>query len=184
MFSLSTPRFKLEELNNPVHFILDTLSSSTGLHNTQNTEHFSYRPYACFSVFTVPLLMAGNLLRNQSFCKNSQITSFSILYIEGQVAQVWISFQKDRMILMKYDNFLKALQSVSTRSWTALKWQHPWFSQQSNFVMILLSSDIVFLLPLWSQWLGMLNYSLHFFRMRLYRKIPKIGTSKYKPLQI
>ena len=69
--------------------------------------------------------MAGNLLGNQSFCKNPQITSFSILYIEGQVAQVWISFQKDRMILMEYDNFLKALQSMSTRSRTALKWQYP-----------------------------------------------------------
>ena len=67
-------------------------------------------------LLTVPLLMAGNLLRTQNLCKNPQITSFSILYIEGQVAQIWISFQKDRMILMENDNFLKALQSVSTRS--------------------------------------------------------------------
>ena len=51
-------------------------------------------------LFTVPLLtrMVGSLLRNQNLCKNPQINSFSILYIEGQVSQIWISFQKNRII--------------------------------------------------------------------------------------
>ena len=159
MFSLSTSRFKLEELNNPVHLFWTLYRQALAFTALKTQNNYSYQPYACCSVFTVSLLMAGNLL-NQT--KNPQITSFSILYIEGQVAQIWISFQKDRKILMENDNFRKALQSMSTRSWTGLKWQHPWFSQQSNLVMMLLTLDIVFLLPLWSQWLGMLNYSLHF----------------------
>ena len=47
--------------------------------------------------------------------QNPQVASFGILYVEGHVAQIWISFQEDRMILENV-NFLKALQSVSTRS--------------------------------------------------------------------
>ena len=64
--------------------------------------------------------MAGSLLRNQNSCKNPQINSFSILCIEGQVAQIWISFQKDRII--DFDGELQLSESFAVSGNKELNW--------------------------------------------------------------
>ena len=64
--------------------------------------------------------MAGSLLRNQNLCKNPQINSFSILYIEGQVAQIWISFQKD--IIIDFDGEWQLSESFAVSGNKELNW--------------------------------------------------------------
>ena len=92
-------------------------------------------------LFTVPLLMAGSLLRNQNLCKNPQINSFSILYIEGQVAQIWISFQKD--IIIDFGGEWQLSESFAVSGNKELNW----FKMATSLILstVKFSNDIIVL---------------------------------------